>query len=344
MFTIPDSEIAVAAFAHSSSPWYFVTMMVDANWLFSACAQTAGALVAILGGFIVSRLVSLSSQRNGLRSRLREVVRREELAKASHKSAQERLQRWKGEKFVADVLPELIDTQGGVALEELTRKYETWDMSEKELAPFFEEAVRVVRDAIAYFQAHPVLGNARDSFDEYAKVLGISLTKSEREVYERIYYDKRREAMSSMGQLQEPIFRLTGFRDPEMEQLRASEYGVLLRSCQEAARDISRLAAERRVIKEDLSRLGQPSGVGTGIAILAYLTVVGVILPLCLLPLDIHRNYVFLKWLVLALFFLGLSAFMAYLYFTFLWTTKQPNFLLRFVQRLSKFRRTRRRR
>lgn len=47
---------------------------VDPNWLLSTEAQSAAALVAIIGGFLVSRLVSLSSEREGLRRRRREVA------------------------------------------------------------------------------------------------------------------------------------------------------------------------------------------------------------------------------------------------------------------------------
>lgn len=52
---------------------------VDPNWLLSTEAQSAAALVAIIGGFLVSRLVSLSSEREGLRRRRREVAARRDL-------------------------------------------------------------------------------------------------------------------------------------------------------------------------------------------------------------------------------------------------------------------------
>jgi hypothetical protein len=39
---------------------------IDPNWLLSTTAQSAAALVAIVGGFLVSRVVGLQSTRDGL--------------------------------------------------------------------------------------------------------------------------------------------------------------------------------------------------------------------------------------------------------------------------------------
>ena len=43
--------------------------MSDPNWLLSTLAQSTAAVVAIVGGFLVSRLVQLSSEKEGLRRR-----------------------------------------------------------------------------------------------------------------------------------------------------------------------------------------------------------------------------------------------------------------------------------
>src|SRR5665213_3686378 len=45
----------------------------DWNWLLSTTAQSAAALVAIVGGFLVTRLVTLSADREALRRRAHEI-------------------------------------------------------------------------------------------------------------------------------------------------------------------------------------------------------------------------------------------------------------------------------
>src|SRR5262249_53680566 len=48
----------------------------EPNWLLSTAAQSAAALVAIVGGFLVSRVIAISTDRQGLDRRLRELQER----------------------------------------------------------------------------------------------------------------------------------------------------------------------------------------------------------------------------------------------------------------------------
>ena len=49
----------------------------DPNWLLSTTAQSTAALVAIVGGFLLSRVLAFAAERNGLA--LREAQLREEV-------------------------------------------------------------------------------------------------------------------------------------------------------------------------------------------------------------------------------------------------------------------------
>jgi hypothetical protein len=52
------------------------------NWLLSALAQASTALIAILGGLLVSRYVALHAEQQAARRRVEDLVRREAEAKA----------------------------------------------------------------------------------------------------------------------------------------------------------------------------------------------------------------------------------------------------------------------
>ena len=56
-------------------------MDADPNWLLSTTVQSTAALVGIVGGLLISRLVSLSSERAGLMRRLQAVERDETAAR-----------------------------------------------------------------------------------------------------------------------------------------------------------------------------------------------------------------------------------------------------------------------
>ena len=57
----------------------------DPNWLLSSAAQSAAAIVAIIGGFIISRLLALSAEISSLENRKHdletELVFKEQLAR-----------------------------------------------------------------------------------------------------------------------------------------------------------------------------------------------------------------------------------------------------------------------
>jgi hypothetical protein len=47
-------------------------MATDPSWLYSTIAQSSAAIVAIIGGFITSTVLSLSAQKNSLKNQLKD--------------------------------------------------------------------------------------------------------------------------------------------------------------------------------------------------------------------------------------------------------------------------------
>jgi len=47
--------------------------MGDPNWLLSTCAQASAAIIAIIGGFFVNRIMILYSEKNGITSELNNI-------------------------------------------------------------------------------------------------------------------------------------------------------------------------------------------------------------------------------------------------------------------------------
>ena len=86
--------------------------MTDVNWLLSALAQTAGALVAIIGGFLVSRLVGMSAQRNGLLTRLDEIGKQVESAEMSLLDARKELVAWELNLLIPCFIDDLAQRDG----------------------------------------------------------------------------------------------------------------------------------------------------------------------------------------------------------------------------------------
>ena len=82
--------------------------MSDPNPLLSTLSQSSAAMVAIIGGFLVSRLVALSSEREGIKRQLRSVRDHLALAQADYKPVHAyRLENSK-DAFVGFVLDDLV--------------------------------------------------------------------------------------------------------------------------------------------------------------------------------------------------------------------------------------------
>ena len=70
----------------------YAGVVTDPNWLLATMAQSAAALVAIAGGFLLSRVVTLSSERQGLERRVRDLEQRtQDQAKRLEDAHQRRL-------------------------------------------------------------------------------------------------------------------------------------------------------------------------------------------------------------------------------------------------------------
>jgi multidrug efflux pump subunit AcrB len=66
-------------------------------------------------------------------------------------------------------------------------------------------------------------------------------------------------------------------------------------------------------LQKQLKNLGQPKGVGWGIAVLSYISATSIMFPVWLMPLPSEQFTPVYKWLIVALFISGLISFFIYL-------------------------------
>ena len=74
--------------------------MADPNWLLATMAQSAAAMVAVIGGFLVSRIITLSVERQSLDRRSRELEEKTAEVEAALCRARERRQAMSWDWFV----------------------------------------------------------------------------------------------------------------------------------------------------------------------------------------------------------------------------------------------------
>jgi hypothetical protein len=123
--------------------------MTDPNWLLSTVVQSAAVFVAIIAGFIISRLLALSAERGGLQTRVRDIKLQLAIKKQNIDVLEHRLLEWDAEDFLedSDVLNMIIKSGGQISLVDAMKQVMGHNRSEDELRTYWDEAITVTINA-----------------------------------------------------------------------------------------------------------------------------------------------------------------------------------------------------
>lgn len=300
--------------------------MIDAGSLLATLAQSSAAVVAIVGGFLVSRLVQLSSEREGLR---RQLVRAQDelkhVAIAYNEAHEYRLgnsqRAFRG--WVIDDLtkaePATLDRDALLA-DQIPR-----GSSAEEMAPYLNGLIDEVAEAKAAVMKYV----RRDDVDtlqlDDLRERGMRVPEGQEDIYYSIV-DAVTELLPrpkayggfqvvpprlSLGNMVSPVTRSTDLR-------RLDES---IRDEQDQRGRKTMLEGEVARLKREIDLIGRPAGVTSAIVILAIYSVLGIVAPVIVMGLGLDNLAAWLEWLLVGLFVLGLSAVLAYIF----WYAKTLN-------------------
>lgn len=302
---------------HLLGRWHSVS--VDPDPLLSTTATAAAALVAIVGGLLVSRVVSLATERSGLEQRLADLLSQLGAAEKQRDELEARLLRWD----VSDVLWE--------GREAFAKGDETYDVQamidEAGVDRSVEEVRHFVDQEAARYQSirerlEPVFANGHPgfTFDE-ARENGLSVTRDEEGAYEAVW-----EALSE----EHPEPRRAGYLGIDLDSLRSTSLHTTVVDTVRSAAAGAELASLRgdtesarhrvdalKVLVEQmelaLAQVGRPHGVSRGLWVLGYVIVTGTFVPLGVMASGIES----IDWrgasAVVALLASGIALLMGYI-------------------------------
>lgn len=95
-----------------------MTVPADPNWLYSTIAQSAAALVAIIGGLLVSRLVALSADHGSLNRRREEASKKLAIVAARRDSERNSILIYAQECFVDHFLGTAVALRGELPVDD----------------------------------------------------------------------------------------------------------------------------------------------------------------------------------------------------------------------------------
>lgn len=280
----------------------------DPATLYAACAAAAGALVAIMGGFLISRVVGLLAQKEGLQLRRRELVRRTDLADQSldalHRSRLSVTTSW----FDRDHLKEIIECRGEVDIGALVNESKYVGTTQEEMHCLVRQRAVQVRAAFANLEAAVPSG----PISEDLSGPGIEVPPGEQDIWSAV--------ADEITRLREPR-RSASYWDLAVTAIRVPTVDIvyqrqdqLIRDERAAAAQVAALTAEAELVDDELRRLG--SGVPRllmSIGILAYFALGSVALPLALLARSRVTDGPMARWGVWGLFASGLVLLVVFL-------------------------------
>ena len=316
-----------------------VENIADVNWLLSAITQSAAALIAIVGGLLVSRYVSLHAEQQGARRRADDLHRREAEAVAQFDQAERNLDLYFVDQFLDDdvVFESICRQQGGATVDGvLADKDADADELNREL----------LTDRLAILQGELVAARAvlsreipltREHIDWLDFKRGRALEVGHRGawewVYDRICEEKSDEAKrleeearkeTPFGSLLRPTsdYSALMFENPEVRGLRRvvttqheiAHVNVLRARVETAYAEVRALQQERRLAEGLFEATRQPEGFGLALQVLATLAVLGMGVPVIIMAFVPYSLPAWLRAVVVALFFLGVGLLLRFLF------------------------------
>ncbi|MCD4533563.1 hypothetical protein LRP67_05665 [Nocardioides sp. cx-169] len=287
----------------------------DVNWLLSALAQASAALVAIVGGLLVSRYVSLHAEQQAAGRRVADLRRRVAEVETEVKAA--RLARdvedidWflydprvYDEIRVRDFEPTIlnvVDATGG---------YGT-DLDQDLMTERLAALAADLKDAFTIMWPLVPAGGSQPSWIEFRRRTGVEAGDDDawEWAYDFICEHRKRAAGN-----RNPFAALGGQAMRPMSR-RDQVHLAALRNRVERAEDEARaLAQERRLAEETFDATRQPEGFRLGLQVLSVLSVLGMGVPVVLMAFVQYSLPWWGRSLTVAVFFVGVALLLRFLF------------------------------
>ncbi len=282
--------------------------MNDPNWFYSAIAQSAAVIVGLIGALVTSRVMMMASERSRIENRINEI--NAEIKELERQNAP---------------LLEYIN--------EVNRKDEEEDRKEdEESVNNFLRAKKPKLDLENLPTADEMLKELLK--ENRIRILDEKFISIFKEKYTSVIKEIRLEKEEEIPSkhISELAGLLAGIQLPDLPTIPApfanlhkhDRYNENQKIIEENNKEISYKNAKIQELQHQVSQIILPEHFRSIIFSLIYFTIVGVILPLGLLPITPEQHLVW-KPVVLFLFITGLVVVFLYIFTEIGYITKKPN-------------------
>jgi hypothetical protein len=294
--------------------------VIDLTDLITTIISSTAALVAIIGGFLVSRVITLSSEKNAITRRLGEINAELDSKINMYDNIGLLLLESDVDDFFHEYAEDILIYEKPI--QEILDEEDSADLTEDELKPYIEMLLTIYNHVIDMIDNTDDDYSLPRSFDDFVKDNEVSLNDNKdwyelvyNTIYKEFQRDLQRQASSNPLLGFHPLIRVP---DPAIYNFRsisnAKWYGDKIKERNILKDELQILTVMKEEQKKTLSNYGQISGIWSGLAVLAYSSIAGIVIPILLLPypLNTYDDAVTRK-VLLVLFFSHLIILFIYL-------------------------------
>lgn len=271
----------------------------DPNWLLSTTAQSTAALVAIVGGFLLSRVLALAAERNGLALREAQLGDEVKLAEETYRFQQRRIDDSDRADFLDDAIDLLVDDPAA-SIEDLDK--DTYgDLHAGELAELFESIRARVKVAVEALKPHVPSSGWLGSLGSLSESKPFNDVLPQLEITE----DEDVELFSKVWRRLVPFSSIL-LAPPSPRFPVSDPYNDWIRERDRALDDRARAVGQLEIVRTELAKVSAPTGIGRLTASLAFFLATGVVGPIAILVQQPTRLAQWQAWLTFVGFAIGL--------------------------------------
>ena len=282
--------------------------MTDPNWFYSALAQSAAAIVGLIGAFVTSKVMMMASERSRIENRINEI--NAEIKELERQN--DPLLEYNNEVNRKDEEEKRKEDEGSVNMFLQAKKpelnLENLPTAEEMLKELLKEnRIRILDEKFI------------SMFDEKYTAVKEEIRLEKEEEIPSKYMP---ELAGLVAGIQLPVFPTV--QVPYADPHKYDRYKENQKIIEENKKEISYKNAKIQELQHQVSQIILPEHFKGLIFSLIYFTTVGVILPLWLLPITPEQHLVW-KPIVLVFFITGLFAVFLYIFIEIKYITKKTN-------------------
>lgn len=279
--------------------------MYDLTSVLTTISAAAASFVAILGGFIASKLLSISGEREAVNERLDNLNNDLVFLNNDNSRLQAELDKDDAKSFILDHINNLINND---TIEECYPTNEQTDISLETLSPYWVEALELMTEL------RTALGNKEKLNSD--KIPNSLATKYLDDYFS---YTILKGAVEEIGRM--PLSGFALYDHLKMPRVVGMWRNDNYKAIEENNKKIANLKYEMEKLTKKKEMLRSPKGVKLGLYIFGMFSLLCIILPLCFSPLttDNYKYYLSCKIMFITIFAIGLLSVFIYLIYLLKW-------------------------